>query len=86
MWQSRSCQTHITEQSQHLVVGSVVGNEESEVGVSKDGCYPDEASSATWNDTDILPGVLALLSLTMVFVVEVSNGLSEGLDTSGRAL
>lgn len=59
----------IPEQTQHLIVGGVIRNEETEVGVTQDGCYANETGSATWDDTDVLPRVLACFALTMMCVV-----------------
>ena len=78
--------SYVTEQAQHFIVGSVVRNEESQVSIAQHGRYPNETSSATWNDTDILPGVFALLVLTMVLIIEIGNGRSEGFDTCSRSL
>jgi len=83
-WNRNSCK--VLEQTQHLVVGGVVRNEETEVGVTQDRCYSDETSSATWNDTDVLPGVLACFALAMMCVVELGDGCPEWFDAGSRAL
>ena len=75
--------TYVTEQTQHLVVRSIIGNEESEVCISEDGSNSDEASSATRHDADVLPGVFAFLALAVVLVVEICNCRTQRLDASG---
>ena len=49
--------THILEQAQHLVVSSIVRNEEANVGISKHGSNSDQTGTATRHNADILPGV-----------------------------
>jgi hypothetical protein len=48
----------IPKEAQHLVVGSVIRDEEAEVGVAQNRGDADEACTAAGNDADILPGVL----------------------------
>ena len=73
--------THVSEQTQHLIVSSVIGNEEAEVCISEDSGNSDQTCSTTRDDTDVLPSVLACLALTMMVVVEVGNSLSQRFDT-----
>lgn len=77
---------YVTEQAQHLIVGSVVGNEEAEIGVSKHGSNSDKAGSAARHDADVLPSVLACFALTVVLIVKRGNSLSQWLDTGSGAL
>lgn len=78
--------THVTEERQHFVVGSVVGNEEAQVGLVEDGSDTNQTGTATRNNGNILPSVLAGLALTMMLVVHVGDSLAQRLDTSGRAI
>lgn len=78
--------THVLEQTQHLVVGRVVGQEETEIGGAENGSDADQASAASGHDGDILPSVFALLALAVHDVVEVGDGLAQRLDASGRAV
>lgn len=79
-------QTHVPEQRQHLVVGGVIRDEEAQVGLVEDGSDPDQPGTATRDDSDVLPRVLASLSLAVVLVVHLGDGLAEGLDASGRGI
>lgn len=76
----------VLEERQHLVVGRVVGNEETDVGVIQDGSDTDQTGTATRDDGHVFPGVLRLLALTVHLVVHVCDGLAKGLDTGGRAI
>jgi hypothetical protein len=75
--------TYIFEETQHLIVCSVIGNEKSEVRIIQNCSHSDETRTSSRDDADILPCVLALFALTMVDIVEVGNRLTEGLNTSG---
>ena len=79
-------QTHVPEQRQHLIVSSVVRNEEAQIRLVQDGSDPDQTGTAARNDGNVLPGVLASLALAVVLVVHLGNGLAEGLDTGGRRI
>lgn len=78
--------THVLEKRQHLIVRRIIGQEEGNIGVSEDGSNTNETSTASGDDGDILPGVLALLTLAVHGVVEVCNGLAKGLDASCRGI
>jgi hypothetical protein len=54
--------------------------------VAEDSSNPDQTCTATWDNTYVLPGVLALLALTMVLVVQTGDSCSERLDTSSRTI
>lgn len=84
--QGWAIQTHVPEQRQHLIVGGVIWDEEAQVGLVKDGSDPDQPGTATRDDSDVLPRVLASLSLTVMLVVHLGDGLAEGLDASGRGI
>jgi hypothetical protein len=58
----------------------------TEVGIVQHGGNADQTSSATGNDGDILPCVLALLTLTMVCVVQIGDGNPQGFDTRSRPI
>jgi hypothetical protein len=74
-------ETDILEQAQHLVVSGIVWDEESNVGISQYSSDSDQTSPSAGHHADILPRVLAALSLPVVVIVEVSNSLSQRLDT-----
>lgn len=78
--------TYVLEQTQHLIVCGVIGQEEGQVRISEDGGNTDETSATTGDDGHVLPGILALLILTMVLVVEVGNGLPQRSDTGRRTI
>jgi len=78
--------THVLEQTQHLRVRGVVGNGEGQVRVTQDSSNTDQTRSATGHNADILPGILALLALTVVVIVQTSDGGAQRLNTGGRAI
>ena len=65
--------TNVFEETQHLIVGSIVRDEESEVGIPEDSSNSDETCSSSRYDAYVFPGVLTLLALTMVGVVEIGD-------------
>lgn len=73
--------THIPEKRKHFIVRSVIGNEEAQVGLVQDRSNSNETRAATWHNGDVLPGVLAVLALTVVLVVHLRDCLTERLDT-----
>ena len=78
--------THVLEKRQHLIVSRVVGDEEADVGVVEDGGDADEAGAASRDYGDVLPGVLAVLTLAVHLVVHAGDGLAQGLDAGGGAV
>lgn len=78
--------THVPEQRQHLVVGGVIWDEETQVGLVENRGDPDQASTTSRDDSHVLPGVLASLALAMMLVVHSGDGLAEGLDACGRGI
>jgi hypothetical protein len=78
--------TYVLEETQHLVVRRVVGQEEGQVGAAEDGGDTDQTGTATGNDGDVLPGVQAVLALAVHLVVEVGDSLAQGLDAGGGAV
>lgn len=77
---------HILEQTQHLIVGSVVWHKETQVGIANDGGNANETSSAAWNNAHILPRVFARFVLTVVLIVQIRDSFSQWLDSCSRAL
>lgn len=77
---------YVLEETQHLVVGGVVGKEERQVRAAEDSGDTNETSTATGNDGDVLPGVQAVLALAVHLVVEVGDGFAQRLDTGGGAV
>lgn len=69
-----------------LVVGSIVWDEEAQIGIVQHGSNSDQARPPTRYDGDILPGVLALLSLAMFMVVQVGDGFPQRLDTGSGSI
>ena len=49
--------TYILEQAQHLVVSSIVRNEEANVSISKHSSNSDQTGTTTRHNADILPSV-----------------------------
>lgn len=47
---------------------------------------PDETSSTTGNNADVLPRVLTLLAFAMVLIVEIGNSFSQRFDTGSWTL
>jgi len=78
--------TYVLEQRQHLIVRRVIRNKETKVGRAQHSRNTDQTRATTRNNSHILPGILALLALTMVLVVQMSNRLTEGLDAGSRAV
>lgn len=78
--------TYVLEQTQHFRVRRVVGNRERQVRVAQNSSNPNQSSAATRHNADILPGVLALLSLTVVLIVQTCHGRTQRLDTGGRTV
>ena len=64
----------------------VVGDEEADVGIVQDSGDADQPGTSTGDNGDVLPGVLTRLVLAVHVVVQAGHGLSQGLDTSGRAI
>jgi hypothetical protein len=54
--------------------------------LTQHGRNSDKPSTSTRNNANVLPGVFALLALSVVSVVEVGNGVSERLDSGSRAI
>lgn len=81
-----STKTHVLEETQHLVVGRVVGQEETQIRVAQHGSDANQASSATGDDGHILPRVQAVLALAMHLVVQLGDGLSQGPDAGRGAV
>ena len=77
---------HVFEETQHLVVGGVVGQEEAQVRVAEDGGDADQAGTAAGDNGHVFPRVQAVLALAMHLVVELGNGLSQRLDSGRRAI
>lgn len=75
-----------TDKRQHLVVGSVIWDEEAQVGIAKNCSNANKASTSAWNDADILPGILALLSFAVMLIVQLGHGLAQRLDTGSRTI
>jgi hypothetical protein len=65
--------TDILEKPQHFIIRSVVRNEEAQICIAQYRSDTDQPSSASRNNTDILPGVLALFALSVVVIVEVCD-------------
>jgi hypothetical protein len=78
--------TYVSEERQHLVVRSVVGDEEAEIAVPENSSNTDQASSSSRHNAHVLPCVLALPPLAMVLIVQLRNRLSQRLDTSSRTV
>lgn len=76
----------VAEQGQHLIVGSVVRYEETQVGIIQDSSNPDEARPSARYDGYVLPCVLTFLPLAMVGIVKVGNGNSQRFDTGCRTI
>lgn len=79
-------QTHIPEQRQHLVVGGIIWDEETQVGLVENRGNPDQTGTASRDNSHVLPRVLAGLPLAMMLVVHLGDGLAKGLDASGRGI
>ena len=78
--------TYVLEKRQHLVVSRVVGNKEADVGIVKHSGDTDQTGTATRDNGDVLPGVLAVFTLAVHLVVHVGDSLTEGLDTGSGAV
>lgn len=78
--------TYVFEQTQHLVVGSVVGQEETQVRVTQHGRDSDQPSTTTRHNSHVLPGILALLVLTVHLIVQVGDRLPQGSNTGGGTI
>ncbi|KAI7341538.1 aminotransferase [Hortaea werneckii] len=76
----------VPKQAEHLVVGSVVRDEEAEIGVAQHGGDADEPCAAAGDDAHVLPGILAFFALAVVGVVELGDLLAQGLDAGCRAV
>lgn len=78
--------TYVSEQRQHFVICSVVGDEETQVSLVQDGGDTDQASTATGHDGHVLPRILGRLALSVVGIVHLGDSLTQRLDTSGRGI
>lgn len=54
--------TYVLEQTQHLIVCGVIGQEEGQVRISEDGGNTDETSATTGDDGHVLQVYLLSLS------------------------
>lgn len=81
-----NCPTHVPEERKHFIVRSVVRNEEAQVRLVQHGSDTNQAGTTTGHDGNILPRVLAGLSLSVVLIVHAGDGLAEGLDTGGGGI
>jgi hypothetical protein len=72
--------SEILKQRQHLVVGRVVRDEESEVGVSEHGGDTDKSCAAAGHDADVFAGVLGRFAFAVVLVVKMGYGFAERFD------
>ncbi len=79
-------EAYVLEERHHLIVCCVVRNKEANIGIVEDRSNADQASSTTGHNSDILPGVLTVLTLAMHLIVHSSDGSAEGLDTGRRAI
>lgn len=78
--------THVLEQRQHLRVGRVIRDRERQVRISQNSSNTDQTRTTTGNNADVLPSVLTGLALTIVLIVEASDGGTQRLDTGGRTV
>jgi len=69
--------------SRYYVVRSIIWDEEPQIRVVQDSRNPDQASPPTGNNSHVLPRVLAHLTLPMMRIVQIGNGDTQRLDTSG---
>lgn len=79
-------QTCIPKQGEHFVVGGVVRNEETEVGIVQDGSNADQARPPSGDDGHILPGIFALFALAVMYIVEVRHRHPQWLDPGRGAV
>lgn len=70
------CAAYILKKGQHLVVCSIVRNEEANICVPKNSGNSDKTGPATWDNADILIGIFAGLAFPVILVVEFGNGSS----------
>lgn len=75
--------THVLEKRQHLRVRRVIRDRERQVRVSQNSSDTDQTRTTTGDNADVLPGVLTGLALTVVLIVEASDGGTQRLDTGG---
>ncbi len=64
----------------------IVGNEKANVGIVQHRSDANQPGTTTRNNRNVLPCILAGLALAMVLIVEMGNGLSQGLDTGSRSI
>ena len=78
--------TYVAKERQHLIVGCIVGNEESKVGIVEDCSYANEARSPTWNYANVLPGILTLFAFSVMCVIQVGHRRPQGLKAGSGAV
>jgi hypothetical protein len=61
----------------------IVGDKEADIGTSQNCSNPNQTRAASGDNGDVLPGVLAGLVFAVHHVVQMGDGFSQGLDTSG---
>ena len=76
----------VLEERQHLVVGSIIGDEEAQVGIVQDSGNSDQACPSTRDNGNVLPRILARLVLAVLMVVQIGHGFPQRFDTSSRAI
>lgn len=78
--------THVPEERKHFIVRSIIRDEEAQVSLVQHRSNTDQARTTAGYNGNVLPRVLAGLSLSVVFIVHVGNGLAEWLDAGGRSI
>ena len=78
--------THPLEQTQHFRIRRIIRNRKRQVPIPQDGSDADQTGATTGHDANILPRVLALLTLAVVLIVQTSHGTPQRLDTGGRSI
>lgn len=76
--------TYILEQGQHLRVSGIIRDRERKVGIAKNRSDPDQPRPPTRHNADILPGIFALLPLSVMLIVEPRNRCPERFNTRRR--
>ncbi len=86
-WEERGpLRTHILEETQHFIVSRVVGQEEGQVRVSKNGSDSNQTRTTTGNDGHILPSVQTVFALAVHLIVEICDSLSQGANTGSGSI
>lgn len=86
LYTQRNHFTHVPEERKHFIVGSVVGNEKTQVRLVQHGSDTDQTGTTTGHDGNVFPSILAGLAFAVVLIIHAGDGLAQGFDAGSRGI